>query len=330
LLVSKICTTNKNSNCDNVLDSPAANLLGILSWAEIGLTYFISLIFLLVIRNGVESVTTISVVSIVASPFIAYSLYQQGMVLKSWCKLCLLILFALLLNTILAIIFLSQVLNLYQSLNLFNGAVFILCFTLLALIISFFNGAYQELVDLREKVKYTNKLKFTESHFETALKKSEKISILDIAPMKFGNLNSDTTIMIVTNPFCRPCRELHNQLFSILKYKTNILVNEILLPEDNADAIRASELMLEVRKNYDAETSQEIIENYYKRHFKNVDQWIRAYDLNIKISTETREHLKQYIKWGVSHNVSSTPVVFFNEHRLPTEYSLLDLDYVTY
>lgn len=246
--VRGICTSGGGSGCDNVLDSDAANLLGLFSWAEIGVTYFLSILLLFTIQPNTQSVVTVSLGSIIAVPFIIFSLYQQGIVLKSWCRLCLMILFTLLLNTTLASITLSHLLDLLTSLSVVNIALLGLNILMIGSTVVFLNRVYQELLEVKEKVKYLNKLKFSGNNFESALKSSGKIDLSNIDALQYGNLNAETRITIVTNPYCRPCRELHITLFKMMTSKENVLINVILLPDDNPGSLKVAELIYQISK----------------------------------------------------------------------------------
>ncbi|MCA4896927.1 MAG: thioredoxin domain-containing protein [Cytophagales bacterium] len=325
--VQSICTSGGDSGCDNVLDSDAANLLGLFSWAEIGVTYFLSILFLFAIQPNSQSVVSVSLASIIAVPFIIYSLYQQGIVLKSWCRLCLMILFTLLLNATLASITLSHLLNLLASLSVMNIALLGLSILMIGATVVFLNRVYQELVEVKEKAKYLNKLKFSGNNFESVLKLSNKIDLSGIDPIQYGNPNAETRITIVTNPYCRPCRDLHMELFKMMKSKENTLINMIVLPDNRPGALKIAELMYQIPKLH-RPSDLKSIEAYYSKYFKNPDLWIERENLNFEIAEETKGEISSYINWSNKNRINSTPVIFFNEHLLPAEYSITDLDYI--
>jgi len=329
-LVRNICVSGTDSGCDNVLDSEAANLFGLFSWAEIGITYFLSLLFLMIIQPNAESVASISLSSIITTPFIAYSLYQQGVVLKSWCRLCLLVLLTLLFNAMFAIAVFFQSSNLFASISLVNLTVLVLCTLMIGASSTFLNHVYQELVDIKEKAKYLNKIKFSQVYFELALQSSKKVDLSGISSLELGNPNAETRITIVTNPFCRPCRDLHLKLFKIVQSKQNVSVNLILLPDHNPGSIRVAELMYEILKFSEPKDSRKSIESYYSKYFRNPDLWIRREKLNASITEDVKMGLNEHINWCVRHKIHSTPVVLFNNNILPVEYSnsISDLDYI--
>jgi uncharacterized membrane protein len=325
--VRGICTSGENSGCDNVLDSDAANLLGLFSWAEIGITYFLSILLLLVIQPSSESVVSVSLTSIIAMPFIIYSLYQQGIVLRSWCRMCLMILLTLLLNIIFASILFLQLPNFFSLISTVNIALFSLTILMIGSTSVFLNRVYQELVEVKEKAKYVYKLKFSGNNFESALKLSNKIDLTDIDPIQYGNPNAVTRITIVTNPYCRPCRELHLKLFNMIQSKENTLINVIVLPDNRPGSVKVAELMYQISKLGQSRDSKSI-EIYYAKYFKNPDLWIKKENLNSKITEETKEAIRRYIKWSGKNRVNSTPMIFFNGYPLPQEYSITDLDYI--
>ena len=86
----KLCSLFSKSDCNNVLDSKAARLWGLISWSEIGLGYFISnMLILLIIPQYVVYVALLNLCTI---PYVFWSIWFQKVKVKQWCPLCLLVL----------------------------------------------------------------------------------------------------------------------------------------------------------------------------------------------------------------------------------------------
>ena len=85
----KLCSLFSKSDCNNVLDSKAARLWGLISWSEIGLGYFISnMLILLFIPQYVVYVALLNLCTI---PYVFWSIWFQKVKVKQWCPLCLLV-----------------------------------------------------------------------------------------------------------------------------------------------------------------------------------------------------------------------------------------------
>ena len=83
-------TTTEKKDCDAVLNSKGALVLGKYKFSDLSLIYFLSLTlfsFFTIIRG--ESLAMGYYFSLLALPITLYSIYYQGFVIKKWCMLCL-------------------------------------------------------------------------------------------------------------------------------------------------------------------------------------------------------------------------------------------------
>ena len=85
----KICSLFSKQDCNNVLESPAAKLWGIFSWAEIGFGYFIANILLLLFLP--QTVFLVAVLNIFTLPYSFWSVWYQKVKARQWCPLCLIV-----------------------------------------------------------------------------------------------------------------------------------------------------------------------------------------------------------------------------------------------
>ena len=83
----KICSLFKQNDCNNVLESKAAKLWGIIGWSEIGLGYFISNMLIILLMPNMFSYPAI--VNILTLPYTVWSVWYQKFRAKQWCPLCL-------------------------------------------------------------------------------------------------------------------------------------------------------------------------------------------------------------------------------------------------
>lgn len=87
--VDKICSLFSQSDCNNVLDSPAAKFMGIFSWSELGLSYFLSNTFILLF--AIQFLPYLVLLNICALPYSLWSVWYQRFKVKQWCPLCLIV-----------------------------------------------------------------------------------------------------------------------------------------------------------------------------------------------------------------------------------------------
>jgi len=101
---NKVCHLGKNINCEEVLNSPASKLFGIISLSDIGFVYFISGIVSLSLSYFVDTVqstvTLLLLIAVCSIPFMLFSLFYQAFRIKKWCPLCLSVIIILIIESI--------------------------------------------------------------------------------------------------------------------------------------------------------------------------------------------------------------------------------------
>lgn len=71
----KICSLFKQSDCNDVLESKASKLFGLIGWSEIGFGYFISNVFLLLFFP--QFISYMAIINICALPYSFWSVWYQ-------------------------------------------------------------------------------------------------------------------------------------------------------------------------------------------------------------------------------------------------------------
>ena len=87
-LVSKFCNMNQEASCDSVIKSDESKITSWLSFTDLPLLFFGSN-FLGLLLSPIFSVSIISGLSLLAIPFLIYSVWVQKVKIKKWCLLCL-------------------------------------------------------------------------------------------------------------------------------------------------------------------------------------------------------------------------------------------------
>jgi uncharacterized membrane protein len=92
--VDAFCNAGKNTNCDRVLKADI-KLFGI-GFSDVVITFFIFQSITLILAQALPETSRgyfviLAVLSLVTLPIIAFSLYYQYFVAKTWCRLCLII-----------------------------------------------------------------------------------------------------------------------------------------------------------------------------------------------------------------------------------------------
>lgn len=92
-IVKQVCSGGSGKvNCDAVLGSGGSRLFG-LSWSQVGFTYFVGGFVILILNVGHDGpyLHLLALLSIAALPYIVFSIYYQGRIVRQWCRLCLMV-----------------------------------------------------------------------------------------------------------------------------------------------------------------------------------------------------------------------------------------------
>jgi uncharacterized membrane protein len=213
----KICKASKKTDCQAILSSKKWKLFKLIDFSDLSLSFFLSQFFLLFITslfNAEHDFFQLQFIALLTStPLILISLYYQKNVEKKWCILCLGIIIVLTLEFIFLLIFrkeLSFPIKIQNDIILLNivifGCIFILWKTLKKLILK-----YKELLnkDLRR-----NHTLFSYPIFKAILKRGKPYNI-EFNFLKFNRFSKFQTFLLITDPFCNHCKNLHSELHSL-------------------------------------------------------------------------------------------------------------------
>jgi len=127
-LLQAVCSAGKKTNCQAVLGSKAATVIGNITWSDIGFLYFTGG-YLYLLLTGPTFLYPIAILSLLAVPYIAFSVYYQARVARQWCLFCLSVQAVLLLEALSALLMLQTTIPLFHYLPANSFIVLLLSFT---------------------------------------------------------------------------------------------------------------------------------------------------------------------------------------------------------
>jgi len=324
------CTSNSDKkNCHAVLASNGARFFGNKKLSDLSMMYFTGYslaVFLLSIQG--YSLNLVYAISLLALPITLYSIYYQGVVLKTWCLLCL---------SIVALLWIQAVIPLaFQSFSFSNIAIvpIEILIVLSAFIISYalwscFKPEYEASIQNKHyKIDYF-KFKKDYTVFSSLLKQGSQIEtqVEGSQDIIFGNPNSNVEILIVTNPFCGHCKPVHSIIEDVLsRYADDVKIIirfNINLSDLESDAFKIVSSILHFYKTNEIEKCKQAMHDAYSgMHFKD---WEKKWG-NLAIDKETyHEILKQQKDWCTNSGLNFTPVILINGYAYPRVYDRKDL-----
>lgn len=321
--LKKFCHIGEETDCDSVLNSKAAKLIGNVGLSDVSLVYFITQILctLILADNNKAIFNYLSYISIIGILFIPYSLYQQKFVIKKWCPLCLSILSTILYQGLLSLVLIRS--NKLNSFSFLNFLILLLISTIVAL-------SWVLLYNTLSNNRLLKPLKIEALSFRRNyhllipfLEKQPLVSNYSfLQRIEIGSSKSNTKILIVTNPLCKSCIELHQLMYTLLKKHGNLSV----------------ELIFSVPLNI-KDPRTKIAATFLKipNSLKNIEEWFHGNQdvetfLTSKVSENennilTMEELSKHKNWCTVNNVFTTPTILINSKRVPQFYHPTDIQY---
>lgn len=323
----QLCSAGGKFDCNSILDTPAARIWELFSWSEIGFLYF-TVLFGYLLLFPTHTNWYVVGLSLLAAPFIVYSVYYQARVAKRWCRLCLLVQGVLLLDLVLAIAVLATdnpaPVNAQSTLALgLTGFLFMAVY-------SYWQPVWAEQTQLKQQLPLLHRIKFNEQVFHTLVKQQPIIDTANFDAPQLSNPLGKHQLTIISNPKCLPCVKMHQKLPKILANKENVGIREIFMTSGDKDssAYQVAVCMLAMHQTKSATQVQEAIKKYYQTEYTNLEAWLQQHkpiDANIE---EAEKVLEQHIAWCWENKLLETPTVLYNGYRLPSEYTIEDLNYL--
>lgn len=323
-MADEICSLFVQSNCNDLLNTPAANFLGIIGWSEIGFSYFLSNIFILLFTPHL--IFYLVLLNILTLPYSFWSVWYQKSKAKTWCPLCLIV------QSLLWILFFTC---------LFFGYVQIPKYSILnVLSISLIYGTPLLLIDLllpyqvkeqktTEITQQFNSLKLNDRVFMTMLKENTFYEVNNISSIILGNPEAKNTITIFTNPHCDPCAKMHKKIEKLLKDTNNQFRIQYILSSFHDKYNSSSEFFIYINRKHTKEERDRIYNEWFTKGKYNREKIFKNYSFttDYKASEEFQRHLR----WQKETNLQSTPTVIFNGYKLPNTffYQIEDLIFFT-
>lgn len=319
-LTDRLCHLTSQTNCDDVLNSPAAKLWDWLSWTDVGLLYF---------AGGLLTVFTASVLSelrpllygiaIFTLPYTVFSIYYQGFVLRKWCPLCLGVQGILLLEGMLAIIQISPLPVLWQP-YIFMLSVFLLPMLIWILVRPLLIYRIKNRLDHEELMR----LRRDPDLFRALLMQQPQMPVIstDMCPIMVGNPEAEHTVTMVTNPYCRPCARTHNELERLIEQNHNLNASIIFVCDGTNGA--ATQVAVHMMSLVEQGRKLLALKEWYEQAEKNFDTWAQKYPIDSRRKdwvSITNEHND----WCLLANIEVTPTLFIDGYHLPKQYQLEDL-----
>lgn len=322
-LVNQLCNNGPKVNCQNILDSPAAQLTSWLSWADLGFIYFFGSFFALLfsLSLGVQS-TLLSfqwIFGLSGAIFGVYSLWYQGIKAKMWCTLCLAVVSIFVLELLTLLSFSSFSINVDKAAITYIFAGFLIpVFFLLIFKIPALKS--EEVSHLKKTL---NKIYANPQYFKSLMENQPVMPSIppDMPIIALGNKDASHTITMVSNPLCTPCATMHQKLEELMAETSDINCQVVFLSGENNAGGQFVRKLLSLPQNIQPTAMSE----WYQQNDKNFEKWnnrYKAYD----VRDEAVDFQKMHNEWVNYAEIKATPTLFINNRKKPADLGMEELN----
>lgn len=330
-LTDKLCTMTKSAGCNEVLNSKASSLFGLVELADIGLVWFVSS-FLFLLINSFKEVQTndlniLGWFAMLSLPFIVFSISYQAFVVKKYCPLCLGVMSMLLAEAILFITFYHFS---FELPALFSVLLLISVLSVVVYawaVIKPYLTNRKKLFDFETQYLHLKRNPFV---INSILAEGADYDIASIPnPVKITDHESGIVITEIINPYCKPCEKAFR--------KTEQLINEtngqcpviqfafFTQTEDKNNVMTKTAMhMLALSEISAPKQMQQILSDWFG--MMDYEKWSIKYP--VEINESHLDALKNHVKWVTDHNIEGTPTSFINTKKITSKIDFSDLRYI--
>ncbi|RYF25852.1 MAG: hypothetical protein EOO42_02880 [Flavobacteriales bacterium] len=326
-LIQNLCSLGSKNDCNAILKSDAAKVTNWLSWSEVGFFYFTGSTLSLLIDPA--SYPIIALLNILALPYTIYSIGYQAKN-KNWCILCCTVQILLALEFVVNMTMNGGLPALGQtqfSIPLISSLT--IAFLIPIVIWSSLKPILLKSAQLKPLKQQLKKFKYNSDLFQQALTSQPKFAVPDdLMPITLGNPNAETTITMVSNPFCGPCAKAHETLDQWLNTREDIKVKIIFSTADHDDdeKTKVSRHASALSLLNDTKLLASALNDWYKQGSKKYATWAEKYP--VTFNGEMKTVTEKQKAWCKLAEISVTPTILINGYKLPAPYRLEEVKYL--
>lgn len=322
-MVQNLCGLGRRNDCNAILKSDAAKAAPWLSWSEVGFFYFSGT--LLALLSVPASLGPILWLSLLALPYTVYSISYQYRK-NNWCVLCCVVQALLVLEALSGLLWPAYPISLAPTEML--GIA--LCLLLPVAAWSFLKPYFTKSMQLKPTQQQLKKFKFNSELFNQALASQPRYAVDDeLMPVVLGSKNPATVITMVSNPFCGPCATAHQTLDAWLREYDDLQLKIVFTTSDydSDKRVRVAQHVGALSQTGDVVVLEQALNDWYAQTGeKSYDTWAQRYP--VEMGKGLAETTKRQKAWCDMAEISFTPTILVNGHKLPQPYQLDDIKYL--
>jgi protein-disulfide isomerase/uncharacterized membrane protein len=318
----KLCHISTHTDCDAVTKSRLSKIYANISWADAGVSYFLSVLIIMLLLPASSSIRILSILSVLSLPYPVFSILYQWLKIKKWCPLCLSVQATLLAQF--AILTVNLKFKDISSFSFLPALIIMAAVFGTVYIIKIFYLSEKE----KEFIQFElQKLKRNPSVFRSQINSGKQNNISHLTQqLLFGNLEAEVTITVFLSYNCSACSKKFAEIRKILKSNKKMKVQLIFAPAKDEDGLNLTKFILQNYKAGRTEIVLSLLEKWYDTDIKSRSNLFKNLESGIDES-EFNDFLKSNEKLFRENNITGVPTLFINGFSFPGTYKLNDLKY---
>jgi Protein-disulfide isomerase len=317
----KICSLFKQSDCNDVLESKASKLFGVIGWSEIGLGYFISNVIVLLFFS--QFIPYLAIINICALPYSFWSVWYQKIKAQQWCPLCMIVQ-----GLLWAIFIVNLTFGFIQipDFGVTNISIVTCLYFIPLLIANILIPQLNKDVKTEQITQELNSIKANEIVFLALLKTQPYYEVnKSTSNIIIGNPDGKILVTIFTNPHCDPCAKMHARIEELLKQNGELCI-QYVFASFHESLNSSNKFLIAVYQHSNINETREIYSDWFEKGRFQKEAFFEKHLLsfeNEKVETEFKKHEL----WKLNSGLRSTPTILVNGYKLPDNYKIEDLAY---
>ena len=318
-MLDRFCGNNsEGDDCLAVIGSKRAFLIGEISWSDIGIIYFLTLIMMLLVFpfDGNEAIFMWS--AFLALPYPVFSVYYQWKVIRSWCRLCLMVQLILLLSGGVAVGLWCSEKIIWESADWFSIIL------LAAFIVTSWFVVKYLVKSLLQKKAVTEQYRLFRSEYATkCLCVSEVLPPVKESARIIYNEKTENKITIAFRFDCHPCLYHMDEIIETIRKNRDIAV-EFVFVSWASRLKKDLPVMLYFAMLY-YQNSEEFLDGLL-RYVSDFPRKSETYAVKPEVIDEqVKNLLVSHLDWCVKNEIHRTPTYLINDRIVSMYYSFCDM-----
>lgn len=318
----KLCSLFNKNGCSNILETAAAKFMGVISWSEVGLSYFTANLFIIIFTP--QFMEYLVILNLCALPYSFWSIWYQKFRAKQWCMLCMAVQGVLWLvagiNFIFSDIYVPQLISIN---TIYAGFIYLIPYLIISLLLPVIINVRQQ----EKSVQQMSGFKMREDIFRVLLGKQPHYEVSRAtSQIIFGNPDANLLITILSNPHCNPCAKMHKRLERVLKDCNNDLCIQYIFSSFGEEYQDSNVFLTAVYLNNGMDFTQRIYDEWFTWGSVQRERFFAQYLQNTS-DQKVQDEFRRHQDWIDKTKLRVTPTVLINGHLLPEEYKIEDIKY---